>query len=140
MEELQEFVTPERAQEILHDITKWHEEYIQNNEIESEELQEKILKIKIDNILFNLKNNTSLSGNLSTQKPHVMNPQQWKEIIQLQEYQDSRVDEQVVETDMFQCGRCNSKRCTYFSMQTRSADEGETQFITCMDCNKRWKQ
>ena len=26
-------------------------------------------------------------------------------------------------TDMFLCGRCKQRKCTYFQMQTRSADE-----------------
>jgi len=40
---------------------------------------------------------------------------------------------------MFTCGKCKSKRTTYFQMQTRSADEPMTTFVTCLDCNKRWK-
>lgn len=39
----------------------------------------------------------------------------------------------------FTCGRCKSKRTTYFQLQTRSADEPMTTFVTCIDCNKRWK-
>lgn len=27
------------------------------------------------------------------------------------------------ETDMFQCGKCRQRKCTYYQMQTRSADE-----------------
>jgi transcription elongation factor S-II len=43
-------------------------------------------------------------------------------------------------TDMFKCRRCGSRSCTYYEMQTRSADEPMTQFITCLDCNNHWKQ
>ena len=43
-------------------------------------------------------------------------------------------------TDMFQCGRCGSRSCSYYEVQTRSADEPMTQFVNCLKCNNRWKQ
>ena len=42
-------------------------------------------------------------------------------------------------TDMFTCKKCKSKKCTYYELQTRSADEPATIFITCLDCGKHWK-
>ncbi|KAK4515061.1 uncharacterized protein ATC70_002671 [Mucor velutinosus] len=38
------------------------------------------------------------------------------------------------ETDMFRCGKCRGRKCTYFQMQTRSADEPMTTFVTCVNC------
>ncbi|KAJ1975261.1 transcription elongation factor TFIIS [Dimargaris cristalligena] len=43
------------------------------------------------------------------------------------------------ETDQFRCGRCKSRKCTYYQMQTRSADEPMTTFVTCTNCENRWK-
>ena len=40
---------------------------------------------------------------------------------------------------LFKCGKCNSTKTTYYQMQTRSADEPMTTFVTCMSCNNRWK-
>jgi len=40
---------------------------------------------------------------------------------------------------MFTCGRCKGTRTTYFQMQTRSSDEPMTTFVTCLQCNNRWK-
>jgi transcription elongation factor S-II len=42
-------------------------------------------------------------------------------------------------TDMFTCKKCKSKKCTYYELQTRSADEPATIFVTCLDCGKHWK-
>jgi len=42
-------------------------------------------------------------------------------------------------TDEFKCGRCGQRKCTYYQMQTRSADEPMTTYVTCTNCNKRWK-
>lgn len=46
---------------------------------------------------------------------------------------------------MFECSKCrrnkaaNTKRTTYYQMQTRSADEPMTTFVTCHECGNRWK-
>ena len=42
-------------------------------------------------------------------------------------------------TGLFTCGKCKSKKTTYYQMQTRSADEPMTTFVTCLNCEKRWK-
>eukprot|EP00736_Rhodelphis_marinus_P010172 Rmarinus@m.13110 len=43
-------------------------------------------------------------------------------------------------TDQFKCFKCGKRECTYFQMQTRSADEPMTSFITCTNCGNRWRQ
>jgi transcription elongation factor S-II len=43
------------------------------------------------------------------------------------------------ETDQFKCGRCGKRRCKYYQLQTRSADEPMTTFVTCVNCGNRWK-
>jgi len=42
-------------------------------------------------------------------------------------------------SSLFTCGKCKQNKCTYFQMQTRSADEPMTTFVTCLVCDKRWK-
>ncbi|OCF40591.1 transcription elongation factor S-II [Kwoniella heveanensis CBS 569] len=42
------------------------------------------------------------------------------------------VGETQAETDAFKCGRCQQRKCTYYQMQTRSADEPMTTFVTCV--------
>jgi DNA-directed RNA polymerase subunit M/transcription elongation factor TFIIS len=44
-----------------------------------------------------------------------------------------------MKTDKFRCSRCGKSECSYYEMQTRSADEPMTIFITCLNCNKRWR-
>lgn len=39
----------------------------------------------------------------------------------------------------FMCFKCGSKKCTYYQLQTRSADEPMTTFVTCSQCFNRWK-
>lgn len=39
----------------------------------------------------------------------------------------------------FTCGKCKSKKTTYYQMQTRSADEPLTTFVSCLNCERNWK-
>ncbi|XP_066527488.1 transcription elongation factor A protein 2 isoform X2 [Hoplias malabaricus] len=55
----------------------------------------------------------------------------------IREHQLSKVGG--TETDMFICGKCKGKSCTYTQVQTRSADEPMTTFVLCNDCGNRWK-
>jgi len=52
---------------------------------------------------------------------------------------ETRVDTEEVADGIFQCRQCGSKKTTYYSLQTRSADEPMTNFITCVECGNRWK-
>nr|XP_016444806.1 PREDICTED: transcription elongation factor TFIIS-like [Nicotiana tabacum]XP_016444807.1 PREDICTED: transcription elongation factor TFIIS-like [Nicotiana tabacum] len=45
----------------------------------------------------------------------------------------------VASTDKFKCGRCGKNQTTYYQMQTRSADEPMTTYVTCVNCDNRWK-
>lgn len=72
---------------------------------------------------------------------HEMKPERWSSLIQQKIKRDASRFETNIEasTDMFTCKKCKSKRCTYYELQTRSADEPATIFISCLDCGKHWK-
>jgi len=40
---------------------------------------------------------------------------------------------------LFKCGKCKSLKTTYYQMQTRSADEPMTTYVTCLSCGNKWK-
>jgi DNA-directed RNA polymerase subunit M/transcription elongation factor TFIIS len=42
-------------------------------------------------------------------------------------------------TKAYTCSKCKKSQCTVKYMQTRSADESMTGFITCNYCNNKWK-
>lgn len=39
----------------------------------------------------------------------------------------------------FKCGKCKGTKTTYYQLQTRSADEPMTTYVTCNTCANRWK-
>ena len=69
-------------------------------------------------------------------------PKHWKEFSDIKYKREQMMyeDTQEAMTDQFKCSRCKQKKCTYYELQTRSADEGMTTFITCLVCGNRWKQ
>jgi DNA-directed RNA polymerase subunit M/transcription elongation factor TFIIS len=69
-------------------------------------------------------------------------PENWKRLQDMQTVKEQRQLESkaAASTDMFKCGRCGKRETTYYEMQTRSADEPMTIFITCCNCGKKWKQ
>ncbi len=46
---------------------------------------------------------------------------------------------QLESTDQFKCSKCKQRKTTYFQLQTRSADEPMTTYVTCVNCNHHWK-
>ena len=84
-----------------------------------------------------------------TIKPHAiafmthqeLKPAKWESLIQAKIKRDQNKYETNIEaaTDTFKCGKCHSNKCTYYQMQTRSADEPMTTYVTCLVCDKRWK-
>lgn len=105
---------------------------------------------RVRSIYFNL-NNESLLQQLSdgSIKPHVvafmthqeLRPEKWEKLIKEKIQRDKHKYETNIEaaTDTFKCRKCQSNKCTYYQMQTRSADEPMTTFVTCIDCGNRWK-
>jgi DNA-directed RNA polymerase subunit M/transcription elongation factor TFIIS len=49
------------------------------------------------------------------------------------------VNEAKNQDGLFKCGRCRSMKTSYYEMQTRSADEPMTVFVSCLNCGKNWK-
>lgn len=69
-------------------------------------------------------------------------PERNKELAEKQFQREQRLLEgnKANATDKFFCGRCHKRECTYYELQTRSADEPMTIFIQCVNCGKRWTQ
>lgn len=98
--------------------------------------------IQNTNFLTLVKNDEIDIKNIATMSVYDIFPENWKEILELKSKKDKLKYELKPEamTDAFKCRKCGSRSTSYYEVQTRSADEPMTQFITCLNCNNRWKQ
>jgi len=101
-------------------------------------------------ILNNLNNKLIDEVNNGTIKPHTiafmthqeLDHNRWAQLIDSKSKRDKNKFEVnlAASTDTFTCRKCKGNQCTYYQMQTRSADEPMTCYITCIQCGNRWKQ
>ena len=90
---------------------------------------------------------TLISGEIKSHEIAFMShqellPEKWDELIRIKSIRDKNKFEQNIEamTDAFKCRKCFSRKCSYYQMQTRSADEPMSLFISCLDCGARMKK
>jgi DNA-directed RNA polymerase subunit M/transcription elongation factor TFIIS len=98
-----------------------------------------IYKLKFKSLLNNL-DNWLKDPNIDNNNHYTWLSELWKPLIEEKNKKELNSNiAQVATTDAFTCSKCKSKKCTYYQLQTRSADEGITTFVTCLDCGKQWK-
>ena len=99
------------------------------------------INLKDTSFLNRIKNGEVTPLNIASMTHQEMNPSQWRALIEQKVMRDANKYTNNIQasTDMFTSKKCKSKRCTYYELQTRSADEPATIFITCLDCGKNWK-
>lgn len=86
------------------------------------------------------------SGQISIQRfvemnPIEMCPARWKAAIErMIELEKKLYSKNEAAAIYLWCSSCKKKaKCDYYQMQTRSADEPMTTFVTCLECDKKWK-
>ena len=104
---------------------------------------------RLRSIMINLKGDNLLHIKDGTIKPHVIAfmthqelcPQKWDSLIEAKAKRDKNKFETTMSaaTDTFTCRKCKGNECTYYNMQTRSADEPMTCYVSCLTCGNRWK-
>jgi DNA-directed RNA polymerase subunit M/transcription elongation factor TFIIS len=109
----------------LYENLKGNDGYVQNNEHIMERIR---------------------SGELSLKTVAEMSaidlcPSRWKDAIDRMLAIDKKLYSKEKNASIIMwCSACKKKtNCDYYQLQTRSADEPMTTFVTCLECDKRWK-
>tara|TARA_B100000902_G_C27005367_1_gene761960 strand:+ start:267 stop:776 length:510 start_codon:yes stop_codon:yes gene_type:complete len=120
-------------------IKKWDNPYFV--QLYLDRLKSIFVNLKNEKLLDKIKTDEITPQTLAFMTHQEMNEDIWKELLEKKMKRDANKYTNNIQasTDMFTCRKCKSKRCTYYELQTRSADEPATIFVTCLDCGKNWK-
>lgn len=150
LKKLLDHVSPVYAIQIEHGIIEFVMTQISKNHTDVVEFVSNMYQDKLNNIIANLDpinnprvdNHTLLpaieDGSIDPylvpfMKPQQLHPQRWfKELKNRQDLEDSTNNKKV--TDIYKCRKCGDRKSTTTQMQTRSADEPMTIFVTCVTC------
>jgi transcription elongation factor S-II len=120
-------------------VKKWDNQYFV--QIYIDRLRSIYLNLKNPEILGQIQSEAIQAHTVAFMTHQEMRPDKWKELIEEKAKRDINKFETNVEasTDTFTCRKCKQNKCTYYQMQTRSADEPSTTFVQCLNCGCRWK-
>jgi transcription elongation factor S-II len=95
--------------------------------------------IKNKNLIQRLLNNEFTEFELIFLDSKHLFPEKWLE--NWEKYGPKKlVTEKKEQSDgLFKCGKCKTYKTTYYQRQIRSSDEPMTTFVTCLNCDNRWK-
>jgi DNA-directed RNA polymerase subunit M/transcription elongation factor TFIIS len=105
---------------------------IKNNLLRSPKLKSHLLEKKVK------------TKDVVEMMPHEMHPGgPWHQVMEDRIHKDMRKQALAKEAQnqdgFFTCNKCKSKKTTYYQLQTRSADEPMTTYVSCLNCGKNWK-
>jgi transcription elongation factor S-II len=120
-------------------VKKWDNQFF--IQIYIDHLRSIFLNLKNDNLMQMVASGEIKAHELAFMTHHEMLPDKWDELIKAKSIRDKSKFETNIEamTDTFTCRKCKSKKCSYMQLQTRSADEAMTVYVTCCECGNRWK-
>jgi len=92
-----------------------------------------------EQLVNNIKNKSINLQNIPFMTPQKLRPELWKEIIKKKKIREYKKNNKTA-TDLYKCYKCGERKCQITPIQTRSADEPTTLFITCLECYHTFKQ
>jgi len=65
-------------------------------------------------------------------------PERWEKLTRKRDLREYKKNNMAA-TDLFKCFKCGERKCQVIQLQTRSADEPMTNYVTCLVCFNRFK-
>ena len=87
----------------------------------------------------NIKNKKIKPEEIAFLSPQELDPKKWEKLLKKREKARKNLQEANITTE-YTCSKCKNNKHTVVSLQTRSADEPITHFITCTNCGHTFKQ
>ena len=121
--------------------------YVTNNLV-SNDISIDIYNHKLQNICDNLDENSTVNNKTLKQSilnfktkayyvafmtPQQMHPVRWSNVVTSYNIKYEMTNKVAI-TDLYKCYKCGNRQCTVTQMQTRSADEPATLFVSCTIC------
>ena len=121
-------------------VKKWDNQFFV--QIYVDRLRSVYINLKNDALIKSVNNGEVKSQDVAFMTHQEFCPEKWEELIKAKSMRDKNKFEQTIEanTDSFTCRKCFSKKCNYYALQTRSADESMTLYISCTNCGTRMKK
>ena len=125
--------------EKINVVKKWDNSYFVKLYVNR--LRTITINLKDEDLFKSITHKTVKAHEVAFMSHQDMQPSKWEELLENKKIRDENKYEPKLEasTDDFKCWKCKSKKCTYYQLQTRSADEPMTTFVSCLDCGNRWK-
>lgn len=98
--------------------------------------------IKNAKLVDRLKEKEFYPHDIAFMKPENVCPDKWTSSVDamMKKYQNAYENKATAMTDLFKCGKCKKRECTFYELQTKSGDESTTIFIRCINCGHSWRQ
>lgn len=120
-------------------IKKWDNKYFVDIYVLI--LKKVFINLKNDDTLNRLRSKKIRSSDFGGMTHIEMCPEIWEDLIEKKKKRDENKfnGNITATTDNFTCYKCKSQKCSYYQLQTRSADEPMTTYVDCLNCGNRWK-
>ena len=147
---LSEYLSQDMSFDVETEIMKYTKEKANEKGFEQVWTNIKVRRIygqKSRSLLYNLKHSNTLQPRMESGEISLSNllklsfedmmPERYEEI------NKRRIKHETTQFNfegLYKCEKCQSKKTTYYQLQTRSADEPCTTFIQCLDCMNTWSE
>lgn len=150
VELLNNLLDKEKSNELENEIFNFSKDYTEDSELNN---LDEVYKHKFYDIYANLDENNDIKNNYLLEaikkgeidiksivhlSPEKLFPEKWKSIIDRMNWIEYK-KKNMATTDIFLCKKCQKRKCTFYQLQTRSADEPMTTFVNCLVCSNSWK-